>query len=62
MPMAYQVRRSEFDEILLRRAARRGAEVIEGCRRARVEFLPQGVAVHAEHEDGRTESFGRRTT
>src|SRR5882762_1421386 len=32
MPMAYQVRRSEFDEILARRAAAQGADVVEGCR------------------------------
>lgn len=32
MPMAYQVRRSEFDEILFRRASRSVAEVREGCR------------------------------
>ena len=29
MPYAYQVRRSQFDEILIRRAAQRGAKVIE---------------------------------
>ena len=32
MPMAYQVRRSEFDEILFRRAARVAAEAREKCR------------------------------
>jgi flavin-dependent dehydrogenase len=32
MPLAYQVRRSEFDEILFRRAARAGATTIENCR------------------------------
>ncbi len=32
MPFSYQVRRSEFDEILFRRAARAGAETIENCR------------------------------
>ena len=32
MPMAYQVRRSEFDEILFRRASRAVAEAHEGCR------------------------------
>jgi 2-polyprenyl-6-methoxyphenol hydroxylase-like FAD-dependent oxidoreductase len=32
MPYSYQVRRSEFDEILFRRAARAGAETIENCR------------------------------
>ena len=32
LPLAYQVRRSEFDEILIRRAAQLGAQVVEGCR------------------------------
>jgi flavin-dependent dehydrogenase len=32
MPKAYQVRRSEFDEILFRRAASAGAEAHENCR------------------------------
>ena len=32
MPMAYQVRRSEFDEILFRRAAAAGAEAYENAR------------------------------
>ena len=32
MPKAYQVRRSEFDEILFRRAARAGVETHENCR------------------------------
>lgn len=55
IPMAYQVRRSEFDEILIRNAARKGATVIEGCRASAVEFLPDdaGVLVHAQHEEGR---------
>jgi 2-polyprenyl-6-methoxyphenol hydroxylase-like FAD-dependent oxidoreductase len=65
MPYAYQVRRSEFDEILLRNAARRGASVIEGCRVRDVDFLrddPAGNAaiVRAEHEDGRTEEWAAR--
>jgi flavin-dependent dehydrogenase len=66
LPMAYQVRRSEFDEILVRRAAQLGARVIEGCRVREVDFLNrnpgacsglQGVRVHAEHDDGRSESW-----
>ena len=58
LSMAYQVRRSEFDEILLRRAVTRGAEVVEGCRVRDVEFLDdERVRVHAEHEDGRTQSW-----
>lgn len=56
MPFSYQVRRSEFDEILIRNAARLGAEVIEGCRVKDVAFAPDhsGATVHAQHEDGRT--------
>jgi flavin-dependent dehydrogenase len=58
LPMAYQVRRSEFDEILVRRAVARGAQVVEGCRVRDVEFLDdQRVRLHAEHDDGRTQSW-----
>src|ERR1019366_2313627 len=58
LPMAYQVRRSEFDEILIRRAAEQGAEVVEGCRVQDVEFLDDElVRVHAVHEDGRTQTW-----
>jgi flavin-dependent dehydrogenase len=59
MPSAYQVRRSEFDEILIRNAARKGADVIEGCRVREVEFLPNdaGTIVRAEHDDGRSETW-----
>jgi flavin-dependent dehydrogenase len=32
MPKAYQVRRSEFDEVLFRRAAAAGARALENCR------------------------------
>jgi flavin-dependent dehydrogenase len=60
LPLAYHVRRSEFDHILIRRAAQLGARVIEGCR-VRDVALPDGtsgaapVCVHAEHETGETE-------
>jgi flavin-dependent dehydrogenase len=58
LPMAYQVRRSEFDEILVRRAAEQGAEVVEGCRVQDVEFLDgERVRVHALHDDGRVQSW-----
>ena len=59
MPLAYQVRRSEFDEILIHNAARKGANVIEGCRVRDVEFLPndEGASVRAEHDDGRSETW-----
>src|SRR3984885_15517254 len=58
MPYAYHVRRSQFDEILIRNAARAGAEVIEGCRVRSVQLqggTPQGGArVEAQQQDGRT--------
>ncbi len=59
MPLADQVRRAEFDEILIRNAARKGADVIEGCRVRDVEFLPneEGAIVRAEHDDGRSETW-----
>jgi flavin-dependent dehydrogenase len=54
LPYGYQVRRSQFDEILIRRAAECGAVVVEGCRAREVELeRPDGgVRVVAEHEDG----------
>src|SRR5262249_61710022 len=42
LPFAYQVRRSEFDEILIRRSAQQGAQVVEGCGARGIEFLPHG--------------------
>ena len=38
IPLAYQVRRSEFDEILFRRAQRAGAEAREECRVREVDL------------------------
>jgi flavin-dependent dehydrogenase len=52
LPYAYQVRRSEFDEILFRNAQRRGATAIEGCRVTGVEFHATGAAVTVRPEDG----------
>lgn len=58
MPFAYQVKRAEFDEILIRNAQRKGVEVHEGCKVRSVEFLPDHtVRVHAEHDDGRTSEW-----
>jgi flavin-dependent dehydrogenase len=59
---AYQVRRSQFDEILIRRAGRAGARVIEGCRvrTADVASGAQPVRVDAVHEDGRPEAWKAR--
>jgi flavin-dependent dehydrogenase len=54
MPHAYQVKRAEFDEILIRNAARSGANVIEGCKVDAVDFLPDGsgAMVATRGEDG----------
>ncbi len=62
MPYSYQVRRSEFDEILIRNAAQLGAQVIEGCRVRDVAFASghRGATVHAQHEDGRTQEWNAR--
>ncbi|MDD4929325.1 MAG: NAD(P)/FAD-dependent oxidoreductase [Gallionella sp.] len=60
MPMAYQVRRAEFDEILIRNAACKNARVVEGCRVQTVNFLPDGARVSALHEDGRIETVHTR--
>ncbi len=55
---AYEVRRSEFDHVLLKNAAAAGTEVIEGCRITGVEFLgPGGVVATARAEDGEERQF-----
>lgn len=59
-PSAYQVRRSEFDHILFRNAARKGARAIEGCRATGVEFHPGGARVAVVHEDGRLQHWHTR--
>jgi len=51
-PSTYQVRRSEFDEVLFRNAARKGARAIEGCRVTEVEFQRDGAVVTAREESG----------
>jgi len=62
LPFAYQVRRSQFDEILFRRAARVGAQAIEGCRVREVTYLPGGAGVQAQAtmDDGRSASWNAR--
>ena len=53
MPHADQVKRAEFDTILIRNAARKGVEVHEGCRAKTIDFLPDNTAaVRAVHDDG----------
>jgi flavin-dependent dehydrogenase len=48
---AYQVRRSEFDQILFRNAVRKGAQAIEGCRATNVRFQAGGAVVTTRRED-----------
>lgn len=52
MPMAWQVRRSQLDEILFRHAAACGALTQEGCQAQQVAFDADGATVHAVREDG----------
>lgn len=60
-PYAYEVRRSEFDNLLLRNSAAKGARVIEGVRVTRVDF-PEGgdPLVHTVDEQGREGSWSCR--
>lgn len=53
MPHAYQVKRAEFDQVLLRNAARKGVQVHEGCKATSVEFKDDGgVRVTSRLDDG----------
>ncbi|HKX42840.1 MAG TPA: NAD(P)/FAD-dependent oxidoreductase [Burkholderiaceae bacterium] len=52
LPYAWQVRRSDFDEILFRNAAAKGARTIEGVHAREVAFDAQGATVRAERESG----------
>jgi flavin-dependent dehydrogenase len=52
MPYAWQVRRSELDELMFRHAARAGAQAIEGCRVREVRFDADGADVRATMDDG----------
>lgn len=62
MPMAYQVRRAEFDEILIRNAGRKNARVVEGCEVQDIDFLADngGALVQARHDDGSIETVHAR--
>jgi len=51
-PVAYQVRRSEFDQILFRNAVRKGARAVEACRVTDVRFNASGAHVIGEQENG----------
>jgi 2-polyprenyl-6-methoxyphenol hydroxylase-like FAD-dependent oxidoreductase len=53
-PMAYQVERARFDEILLRHAGAQGAEVREGVSVERYDSDAAGVTVTVKGMDGAT--------
>ena len=57
---AWQVRRSELDEILFRHAASEGAETVEGCRVKEVAFDDDGATVQAVLDDGAVRTWRAR--
>jgi flavin-dependent dehydrogenase len=60
MPYAWQVRRSELDEILFRNAAAKGARTFEGQRVREIAFDGDGATVQAELDDGARRSWRAR--
>ena len=60
MPNAFQVRRSEFDEILFRNAAAKGARTLEGYRVREVAFDDEGATVQVELDDGARQTWRTR--
>jgi len=60
--MSYQVRRAEFDEILLRACARSGVDVREQCRVTSVDLSnPAEARVNVTDADGRSSTLTSRT-
>jgi 2-polyprenyl-6-methoxyphenol hydroxylase-like FAD-dependent oxidoreductase len=57
MPYAWQVRRSEFDEILFRNATAKGARTFEGARVRDVAFDADGATVQIELDDGARQTW-----
>jgi flavin-dependent dehydrogenase len=51
-PSAYQVRRSQFDEVLFRNCVAQGAHGLEGCRVTSVDWGDDGVRLQARLDDG----------
>jgi flavin-dependent dehydrogenase len=60
MPYAWQVRRSELDELLFRNAAKKGARALEGCRVRKVDFDADGATVEAELAGGERRTWRSR--
>ncbi len=62
LPYAYQVPRAEFDHILIKNAAAKGAQVIEGCKVVAIEFLPddRGAHITGRYDDGHEATWQAR--
>lgn len=60
MPMAWQVRRSDFDAILFANARKAGAQALEGAKVRKVEFDADGANVEATLDDGATRRWRAR--
>ncbi len=57
-PYAFEVKRSEFDAILVKNAIAKGVTVHEGVKAQRVEFRPgQSSLVHTEDREGRPQTW-----
>lgn len=52
MPSAYQVRRADFDYVLIQNAREKGADVVEACRVREVQFTDSNVQITAHGDDG----------
>lgn len=60
-PYAFQVRRSEFDEVLFRNCAARGVDAREGVKVRDITFRPGGPhSVHTQSESGETRVWQTR--
>ena len=57
MPYAWQVRRSDMDEILFRNAATKGARTLEGHQVREVAFDDDGATVQVELDDGARQTW-----
>ncbi|AKJ30483.1 NAD(P)/FAD-dependent oxidoreductase [Caldimonas brevitalea] len=60
MPYAWQVRRSELDELLFRHATKTGARTLEGHRVRDVSFDDDGATVLVELDDGARQTWRTR--
>ena len=59
-PYAYQVRRSQFDQILFENCVAKGARAFQQCRVTRVNLRGNGVRVYARDEAGATREWASK--